>query len=239
MTEIRSFATSHSGAKRSYNEDAHVERPDIGLWAVADGAGGHQSGDVASGMIREALSSIPAGLNAAQLLAEARARIAAVHDDLLDEAEKRGPDVVMASTVVVLLARGGHYAALWAGDSRIYLLRAGALRQITKDHSLVQELVDAGEIPAEKAEQHPQANIITRAVGAGEEALILDKAVGELLPGDRFLLCSDGLSKCLPDEETAALLGAPDGVAPTEMLVGAALARMASDNVTAVVVEVR
>jgi protein phosphatase/serine/threonine-protein phosphatase Stp1 len=122
-----------------------------------------------------------------------------VHAALLAEAASRGPDVIIASTAVIVCARGAHFACLWAGDSRAYLLSGGTLSQITRDHSLVQELVDAGQIPADAAESHPHANIVTRAVGAGEaEEFALDKVTDELRPGERILLCSDGLSKSVP-----------------------------------------
>lgn len=233
---LHSWATSHPGAKRKLNEDAYVDRPDLGLWAVADGAGGHHAGEVASSMIRESLEAIPSELSAAELLAEVRARIEATHEALREEARQRGPDVIIASTVVVLLARNGHYACLWAGDSRAYLLRDGALQQVTHDHSLVQELVDAGTISVQDAESHPRANVITRAVGAELDEFVLDKVSGRIQAGDRFLLCSDGLSKTLPEEKLTALLGEP-GASPTEALIAAALEMNASDNVTAVAVE--
>jgi len=233
---LRSSHVTHPGAKRGHNEDAFVDRPDLGIWAVADGAGGHQAGEVASGMLAKALDSIPAGLDAATVLAQIRARVDAVHAALLAESQRRGPDVMIASTIVVLCARGPRYACLWAGDSRAYRLAGGQLEQITHDHSLVQELVDAGQIPPEAAESHPNANIITRAVGATDgEALVLDKSTDELRPGDRFLLCSDGLTKTLPEPEIAALLAGRDAAA---RLIAAALERQARDNVTAVVVEV-
>ena len=163
---LRSWAMTHPGMKRSHNEDAFVNRPDLGLWAVADGAGGHSAGEYASAMIAEALESIPPGLSASELLAEVRLRIRSTHQILREEALRRGEHVTIASTIVVMLARNDHFACLWAGDSRAYLLRTGELRQITRDHSLVQELVDAGTIRPEDAEHHPRANVITRAVGA-------------------------------------------------------------------------
>jgi protein phosphatase/serine/threonine-protein phosphatase Stp1 len=126
---------------------------------------------------------------------------------------------------------------LWAGDSRAYLLRAGQIVQVTKDHSLVQELVDAQTISAAEAENHPRANVITRAVGAGDPTLALDKVSARLRSGDRFLLCSDGLWKTLGQDRLAQLLTA-DGGAPAERLLAAALDRRADDNVTAVTVEV-
>jgi protein phosphatase/serine/threonine-protein phosphatase Stp1 len=238
MTRFQSCVVSHPGAVRSHNEDNYVDRPDIGLWAVADGAGGHEAGEVASAMIAESLSSIPSGLSASELLAQVRLRISATHQALRDEAARRGPRATIASTLVVLLARDGHFACLWAGDSRIYLLRAGHLSQVTRDHSLVQELVDAGTITAEEAEGHPRANIITRAVGADSDELELEKVSGKLLAGDRFLLCSDGLNKTLPDDELAQALGNNNGVSPAQGLIDIALARRATDNVTAVTVDV-
>jgi protein phosphatase/serine/threonine-protein phosphatase Stp1 len=139
---------------------------------------------------------------------------------------------------VALLARGDHFACLWAGDSRAYMLRDGEMRQITKDHSLVQELVDAGTIEPEAAEHHPHANIITRAVGADIEDLILDKVSGRLQQGDRFLLCSDGLCKTVPFRQLAELLQSDNGVPPPQSLIAAALALDVTDNVTAVAIEV-
>jgi serine/threonine protein phosphatase PrpC len=233
---FRSWAVSHPGAKRKHNEDAYVDRPDLGVWAVADGAGGHQAGEVASGMIADALEAITPGLSASELLAEVRLAIERTHDALREEATRRGPDVVVASTVVVMLARGEHFACLWAGDSRAYLLRRGVLRQVTRDHSLVQELVEAGAIKPEEAQNHPRGNVITRAVGAELDDFVLDKVSDRLVPGDRFLLCSDGLCKTLPEDEIAVLLGLIDGT-PPQALVDAALAANVSDNVTAVAVE--
>ena len=233
---FRSWAVSHPGAKRKHNEDSFVDRPDLGVWAVADGAGGHQAGEVASSMIAEALEAITPGLSASELLAEVRLAIERTHEALRNEAARRGPDVVVASTVVVMLARGEHFACLWAGDSRAYLLRHGVLRQITRDHSLVQELVEAGAIRPEEALNHPRGNVITRAVGAELDDFMLDKVSDRLVPGDRFLLCSDGLCKTLPEDEIASLLGAIDGM-PPQALIDAALAARVSDNVTAVTVE--
>lgn len=232
MTPISSAAT-HPGAVRPRNEDNLVDRPDLGLWAVADGAGGHGSGDVASTAIAESLGSIPPGLSAAEMLAQVRLRLTAVHAELQARAVARGRGGIIASTIVVLLVRGTHFAALWAGDSRIYLLRGGALHRITHDHSLVQEMVDSGALSAEEAERHPQANVITRAVGA-EGPLELDKVADRLHPGDRFMLCSDGVFKELAEAEIAAHLARG---AEADELVQRAVAAGGRDNVTVVVVQ--
>jgi protein phosphatase/serine/threonine-protein phosphatase Stp1 len=228
-------AATDAGAVRTRNEDSLVCRDDAGLWAVADGAGGHGAGDVASQAVAEALASLPRQLSAAELLAQVRLRLAAVHAELQDRAAAAGPSRILASTVVVLLARGGHFAALWAGDSRIYLLRGGVLTRVTRDHSVVQEMVDAGALTEEEAEAHPQANVITRAIGARGE-LQLDKLSDRILPGDVFLLCSDGLFKALHEETIGERLRQGAGAAD---LVAEAVAAGARDNVTAVVVRVR
>jgi protein phosphatase/serine/threonine-protein phosphatase Stp1 len=229
---------THPGAKRKHNEDAFVNRPDLGIWAVADGAGGHSAGEVASGMIAEALESLPSGLSASELLAAVRMKLEETHLALRQEALHRGADVVIASTVVIVMARNDYFACLWAGDSRAYLLRGGQLHQVTRDHSLVQELVEAGAIRPEEAEGHPRANVITRAVGAEADMVELDKVTDRLAAGDRFLLCSDGLCKELSDAEMLEILRAHDPEPIAERLVEAALARQARDNVTALVLEV-
>jgi serine/threonine-protein phosphatase Stp1 len=235
---FHSWASTHAGAVRPHNEDRFVNRPELGLWAVADGAGGHQAGEVAAGKIAELLDAIPAELNAPRILSEVRNRLAQAHAELRDEAERRGPGTVVASTVVVLLARDAHFACLWAGDSRAYLMRNGKLMQVTRDHSLLQELLDSGAISEQEAVNHPQGNVITRAVGAEAETLDVDKVTGQLLPGDRFLLCSDGLSKTLAESELIAALNADGEASPSDRLVQAALEHRVGDNVTAVAVDV-
>ena len=233
-----SWATTHPGARRPYNQDIFVNRPDLGLWAVADGAGGHQGGEIASGMLREALDGMPPGLSASELLAQVRLKVGAVHDALRAPARENDQPVLGASTIVVLIVRNDHYACLWAGDSRAYLLRDGTLRQITRDHSLVQEMVDSGVIRPEDADSHPRGNVITRAIGADVAELELDKISGRIQPGDRFLLCSDGLYKCVGEADIASLLAGDTGVPRTQAMIAAALAMDANDNVTAVIVEI-
>jgi len=232
----RSGARTDAGVRRSHNEDSFLERPEIGLWAVADGAGGHASGEVASAMICDALAAIPPGLPAGRMLGEVRQRLCLVHDALCERAELEDVSA-MASTVVVLILRGDHFACLWAGDSRLYRLREGLLQRVTRDHSLVEELVRAGAIAPAEADGHPQANIITRAVGAGEGMLELEKITDRVRADDRFLLCSDGLTKAMPEGEIAMLLALPDVALVPEMLVASALAHRASDNITAIAVE--
>ena len=225
-----SDAATHPGAVRKRNEDSLVHRPDLGLWAVADGAGGHGAGDVASQAVAAALEAIPPGLSAAEILAQARLRLAGVHAELQAQAVALGEGRIIATTIVLLLARYGHFACLWAGDSRAYLMRGGILQRVTRDHSLVQEMVDQGTLTEAEAEAHPQANVILRAVGASGE-LVLDKVSGRIAPGDMLLLCSDGLFKAMPEEELAVMLAQGATAAAT---IDAAVARGARDNVSVV-----
>jgi serine/threonine protein phosphatase Stp1 len=233
---FRSQAATHPGTAGRQNEDACLNRPDLGLWAVADGAGGHEAGEVASAEVVAQLQGIAPGLSAADMLQEVRARLEAAHESLRATASRRGAHAMMATTAVVVMARDDHFACLWAGDSPAYLLRGNELTKITRDHSLVQEMVDGGIITESEAARHPQANIITRAVGADADALSLDKRTGQLMLGDRLLLCSDGLSKTLPPDRLAELL-AVDGEGSAERLVLAAVEAQATDNVTAVIID--
>ncbi|HEY9348845.1 MAG TPA: serine/threonine-protein phosphatase, partial [Inquilinus sp.] len=141
---------------------------------------------------------------------------------------------VIGATVVVLLLRDGRYACLWAGDSRLYLLRDGMLRQLTRDHSYVQRLIDSGSRTPEQGRRHPGANVITRAVGASGP-LELDMVQGDSRPGDVFLLCSDGLTNVVAEAEIADRLAALPCEAASTALLDLALARGAPDNVTLVV----
>jgi serine/threonine protein phosphatase Stp1 len=238
MEQFRSRAVTHPGTKRGHNEDMFVARPDLGLWAVADGAGGHHAGEVASEMIATTLQTIPSALTAEEMLTQVRMRISATHAALHECAARIGEGALVASTVVVLIVRHGHFACLWAGDSRAYLLRDGVLQRISRDHSLVQELVDAGQLDEADAEGHPRANVITRAVGDAAETVELDKVTGRIADGDRFLLCSDGLSKVLDDKAISHLLDAGSAEDAADRLIAEALARRTTDNVTAVVMEV-
>jgi serine/threonine protein phosphatase PrpC len=233
---LSSAMATHVGAVRRHNEDAGLDRREIGLWAVADGMGGHAAGEVASQLIVDSLSAIEAPADPGGFLAEVRTRLSNANLKLIEEAARRGTPVV-GSTVVVLLAHGEFFACLWAGDSRLYRLRNGELRRLTRDHSQVWEMVEAGVLDEAAAEHHASANIITRAVGAQPD-LVLDKVSDRLAADDLFLLCTDGLSKMVPDREIAELLrGAPLPLIP-EALIAAALARGGRDNVTVVVVRI-
>ena len=229
-----SAARSDVGRVREHNEDACLQQPERACWAVADGMGGHAVGDLASGLIVDALSRLSASDTIARYLADARKRLLTVNQRLRQEAARRQVSVI-GSTVVALFACDSYCGYLWAGDSRLYLYRDGHLRQLTRDHSQIEELKALGLLTEEEAVNHPAQHVITRAVGATDQ-LEFDTNTLAVADGDMFLLCSDGLSNELSAREMQAALIAADCDAACEALIEAALARGGHDNITAVVV---
>lgn len=232
---FRSAARSDAGPVRTSNEDRFLQRPALGLWAVADGMGGHEAGEVASGLIVEALAEVDDVSSGYAYLNAVRATIERVNDELVRRAEIRDSSAVIGSTIVALLIHEAHYACLWAGDSRAYRLRGGGIVQLSHDHSMVQELVDAGALTREQARADRRANVITRAVGV-RRALDLGQDYGPVEPGDCFLLCSDGLTGLLDDDELSVAMADPDPETAADRLLALALGRGARDNVTLVVI---
>lgn len=230
-----SVARTHIGCRRKNNEDAMLVRPDIGLWAVADGMGGHDAGDVASALVVERLGQGGEGSNPA---ARVRVAIEDANRQLWTMANAADPPRKMGTTIVAIAANGNRFFCLWAGDSRAYLARGSALKQLTRDHSLVQHLVDSGDLDAGAAAQHPNANIITRAVGAAP-GLLLDEVGGEIVAGDTFLLASDGFTRLIGEEEIARALASQDLETTADRFVETCLARKAPDNLTFIIVRVK
>jgi len=224
-----------TGRQRSVNEDAYLGLDEQGLWLVADGMGGHARGDVASRLIVEAFEGLirPPSLDA--FGQEVKARLALANQRMREEALHAGPDQLMGSTVVAFLAYKREWLCLWAGDSRAYLLRDGRLKQITRDHSVAEELVRRGELRREEAAAHPAANRITRAVGT-QDQLVVDQYRSVLHDGDAVLLCSDGLNKEVGDDEVATILDDYDCEEASRELVELTLERGARDNVTVAVI---
>ena len=226
---------THSGLVRERNEDAILTDPSGALWAVADGMGGYGNGDVASDIVIESLSTVPDNALAGPSL-QAR----------LDEANKRIRDHSLktcsgniGATVVAMMIQNSVAHLAWAGDCRAYLLRSGQLRLLTHDHTVVQDLVDQGLISKSSSETHPEAHVVTRAVGFGNAVEIDTRAV-PLVPGDRVLMCSDGLTACVGDQEIADTLAVgarPEAIC--RQFISAALDRGAPDNVSVVCVFAR
>jgi type VI secretion system protein ImpM len=219
----RSAAASDAGRARPINQDSFIERTDVGLWAVADGLGGHSEGEIASRMVCDALADfVPAG-GFDDMVDTACQRVADVNDHLSRAATSLLNPVQRGSTVVALLIRGTRCAVLWAGDSRAYRWRDGGLQQLTQDHSAAE--TEGGSSTA-----------ITRAVGS-EPTLTLDQYRDAVQTGDRFLLCSDGLTRVLSDEAIRGWMAHPDIQGAVDGLVQSTLEAGAPDNVTALIVE--
>jgi protein phosphatase len=228
----RGAGACHRGLVREVNEDAILTDPSGALWAVADGMGGHGHGDVAADLVIDALARLPHAGDRPTLL---RGAFTAAQEAMRRRAQAEGLGPIGA-TAVALLIEGASGTIAWAGDSRCYRCRGRSLERLTKDHSLVQEMIDRGELTEAQAEGHPRAHVVTRAVGAWEE---VEPALREvaLEAGDAVLLCSDGLTRCVAEPAIAAVLAAePDPAAACRALVEAALANGAPDNVAVVVV---
>ncbi len=242
---LHAHGMSDVGRRRDTNEDAYVLEPRLGLFAVADGMGGHAAGEVAAqlaietlrevlapddGKGRDARGDLPARLQAAVL--EANRRIC---ESILEHEERRG----MGTTLVALLAADERAVIGHVGDSRAYLLRGRQLHRLTTDHSWVHEQVRMGLLTEDAAERHPMRNIITRALGS-RATVSTDLTEQRLETGDIVLLCSDGLNTMVTDEEIRDLLSAhaEDPGAACRALVGAANERGGEDNTTVIVARV-
>ena len=228
-----------AGNEDSLYADANQER---GLFIVADGMGGHAAGEVASEMAvqivareLEPVHDLAASDSGARMGDALKSANKAIYERTIVEADKQG----MGTTASCLIMGGGRWIIGHIGDSRIYLLRDGVLRQVTKDHSYVQEQVDAGFLTAEQARYHPYSNVITRCVGANAvvEADVLD---GEMRNGDLFVLASDGLTGMVEDPQLKKILetrGSPGRI--VDALITEANRRGGLDNITAIVVQVQ
>lgn len=228
---------THVGLRRTINEDSLLVRADRGLLAVADGMGGHDAGEVASSKVTEALQQLPVVYGLDELVDSASEALKKVNRELIRLAASPDGNRTIGSTVVGLALADRKFGCFWAGDSRAYRLRSGRIEQLTRDHSLVQSLVDAGMLEPSGMEDHPQANIVTRAVGAADE-LQVDRVSGDALPGDRFLLASDGLTRMVRDEELLAELGSRPAEEAADRLIDLVLARGAPDNVSFIIASI-
>lgn len=233
---FRTGARTDPGLVRKLNEDALAVLPDLGLWAVADGMGGHSAGDTASRILVEELASLGISVSAQDQRARVQERIERAHHRILEHAAA-GQLGHVGTTVAALLIHGPELSCIWAGDSRIYLWRDGMLTPLTRDHSEVATLVDEGLMTEDEARVSPRRNVILRAVGIGAQPAP-STVSGALRDGDRLLLCTDGLTEHLEDAELAALLaGAEPAGTLADRLIAEAVARGGRDNVTAIVVD--
>ena len=226
-------ASTDVGRVRDHNEDAYLVDDELGLVAVADGMGGHQAGEVASATALEALrAAVGSGEGIRDAVTSANE---AVYDKSTTDERLRGMGTTLTAGT---LAAGGTLLLGHVGDSRAYLLHAGELHRLTTDHSLVEELIRSGEITEAEAEADPRRSMITRALGIEPDVEVDLYPVG-MVSGDRILLCSDGLTGMVSEDELETVLGhEPNPTTAARRLVAAANAAGGIDNITVVVIDV-
>jgi protein phosphatase len=234
VSRIEAGAATHVGKVRRQNEDNYLVATRRGLWAVADGMGGHEAGDVASRVVVEELDAIAPPATAAELLASCESHLISANSRLKKLATARG-GALIGATVAVLLIFDAFYAGVWSGDSRIYRIRRRRIEQISVDHTEVQELISEGKLSVAEARAWPRRNVITRAIGVHDNPELEIKG-GTLEPGDVFVICSDGLTAHVEDDEILALASAHRPQRACDLLIALTLERGAVDNVTVVAV---
>ena len=231
-----SAGMSSTGNVRDINEDAYLDAPNRGMWAVADGMGGHDAGDVASGMIVQSLDELDTSQLTSASIDRIRDTLRAVNSHLYTMGSNLEGNSTIGSTVAVMLAQAGQCILCWAGDSRVYRLRDFRLTQLTRDHSEVEFLVAERGWSRQDAEQHPDSSVILRAVG-GQAGLDLEVCAYPLKSRDRNLLCTDGLTRELEAAEIAQILSRGSCIDACRNLIQSALSRRCQDNVTVVAVD--
>jgi len=236
MNFFHHCAKTDVGLVRKVNEDSMISVPELGMFVVADGMGGHAGGDFASQCIVNRIGQIDQNLPSGEVMKAMRSAILEAHYEILAEAERRGGGTI-GSTAIGLILSEPHFACLWVGDSRLYHMRNGKMTQLSRDHSLVNDLLESGQITEEEAINHPHGNVITRAVGVGDTVEI-DKLRGTYEAGDRFLLCSDGLSGFVTDEVIAQFMSTAPITSLCNELIELAKEGGGRDNITAIVIEI-
>jgi len=221
------------GLVRSANEDALLALPEQNIWGVADGMGGHLRGDWAATCVVEELGHVRLKHDLEANCDRIADALEEANTTIFQAGEQTG--VTIGSTIVLIHIEGERYACLWSGDSRAYLLSRQEFRQISRDHSQVEEMIAAGLIKRDEARNHPLGNVITRAIGVTAD-MAVDCVTGPLQDNDRFVLCSDGLNRCLTDEEIGAIVAERQPQAACDWLIEQCLMRGAPDNVSVAVV---
>jgi serine/threonine protein phosphatase PrpC len=229
-----SHAESHTGNKRKNNQDAYYTHDKNGLWVIADGMGGYEAGEITSQTITQSLANLAQTGQANTDILTVTSILEDVNEQLV--AQNTANNRIVGSTVAAAFMEQDTCTCLWAGDSRIYLFRDSNLVQLSLDHSYVEELIQNGEIDRADADKHSKSNVITRAIGVAE-SLTFDYKEIELLPGDRLLLCSDGLYGEISPSEIATILEFnPEPKKAVTQLLDLTLSREAKDNVNIIIV---
>ena len=224
------------GMVREINEDSIISLPEVQLWAVADGMGGYEAGNVASDMIVKTLAGLSCKPSLNEMVDSVEDALIDVNHRILEYADIMLDGRTLGSTVVSLFIKGHVGVCLWAGDSRLYRYRNHQFMQLSRDHSQVEELVQQGFISAEEAETHPDSNVITRAVGASPD-IYIDINVFSVQLGDTFLLCSDGLYNMVSKDEIEHTISTLPINEAVDALIQKALDNGANDNVSVILVK--
>lgn len=235
---IDSEGRSDVGRVRDLNEDSFLMRPDIGVWVVADGMGGHDAGDFASQTLVAELNQLSEPESAPELLSAIESRVIDANQTLRKAAASRGENAVIGCTMASLVIYKGAYACVWSGDSRIYRVRGGQIEQLSRDHTEAQELVERGMLTPDEAKRWPRKNVITRAIGVFD-APELEMVQGRLEDGDVYVICSDGLTEHVADHEILTVAGRRPLARICDELIELTLQRGAKDNVTVIAVSCR
>jgi serine/threonine protein phosphatase PrpC len=227
--------STHVGLRREHNEDTYYADAELGLWLVADGMGGHEHGEVASALARDTLvAEVTGGADLANAIQHA-------DEEIIRHSSKRAEALPMGTTIAAIRLKGNDFEVSWVGDSRVYLWN-NELKQLSHDHSYVQELIEQGAITQEQARTHPHRNVVTQALGVTDpQALRTETIKGSLIPGMQILLCSDGLTEEVDDKQIAQVLSRQDLSAQecVDHLILAALDGGGSDNVTVILIRCR
>lgn len=227
--------SSHVGLRREHNEDTYYADAELGLWLVADGMGGHEHGEVASALARDTVvREIGEGASLAQAVQRA-------DEEIIHHSSKKAEALPMGTTIAAIRMRECDYEICWVGDSRVYMWN-GELKQLSQDHSYVQELIQQGAITHEQARTHPHRNVVTQALGVTDPASLRVETIrGALVPSMQILLCSDGLTEEVDDKDIAVVLARQDLSAQecVDHLILAALDGGGSDNVTVILIRNR
>lgn len=223
---------THVGLRREHNEDTYYADADLGLWLIADGMGGHEHGEVASALARDI---VVAKIKKGEALTTA---IQAANEEIILHSGKRTEALPMGTTIALCRLKNEEFEVCWVGDSRVYIWEGG-LRQLSYDHSYVQELIERGAITHEQARMHPHRNVVTQALGVtSPENLRMETLSGPLQAGMQILLCSDGLTEEVDDAQIASILARDDLSAQecVDHLILRALDEGGSDNVTVILI---
>lgn len=229
------FTATDVGCVREVNEDSLLSRSEVGLWAVADGMGGYEAGEIASAMVVDCLAEIENVDYFTDFVDLVENKLIEANTNIYEYAEIMCNRRMMGTTIVSLIIKGRIGACLWAGDSRLYRYRNNELQQLSQDHSQVEELIQQGFLERENAASHPEANVITRAIGACEDVFISLNVFSTQI-GDTYLLCSDGLHNSVDKEKIVQALDKTDLESASEDLLSQAIDNNVADNVSLIII---